>query len=364
VGAYYQAIGRKAGLIFNTLTVNTIGTTGFRMNNASSKPNSRSMAFHVVRCVPLLVVVACPAAQAQTSYPSRAVRIVVPSAPSGGTDLIGRLTAQKAGEAWGQTVIVDNISGGATRIGINTVAKAAADGHTLLLTTVNFAFAPAIYAKLPYDPVNDFIPIVHVANTGSLLVVHPVVPAKNVAELVALAKSKPDELRYGFGGNGSVGHLVGAMFEAQARIKLLQVPYKGTGPSTTALLGGEVHMLIANMASLLPYVKAGRLRGLAVTGATRSRVMPELPTIAASGVAGYEYGGWYGLWAPAKTPGAIVTRINEEFNRVLADAAVKERFAEVAIEPVGGAPDKFAAYLAAELNKWSKVARDAGITAE
>ncbi len=299
-----------------------------------------------------------------TAYPVKTVRVVVPSAPSGGTDLIGRLTAQKAGEAWGQTVMVDNISGGATRIGINAVAKAAPDGYTLLLTTVNFAFAPAIYAKLPYDPLNDFAPIVHIANTASLLAVHPVVPAKNVAELIALAKAKPGELRYGFGGTGSVGHLVGAMFQAQAKVTLLQVPYKGTGPSTTALLGGEVHMVIANMASLLPYVRAGRLRALAVAGAARSRIMPELPTIAASGVPGYEYSGWYGLWAPAKTPGAVVTKINEEFNRVLADNAVKERFAEGAIEPVGGAPEKFTVYLAAELKKWSKVARDAGITAE
>jgi tripartite-type tricarboxylate transporter receptor subunit TctC len=290
--------------------------------------------------------------------------MVVPSAPSGGTDLIARLTAQKVGEAWGHTVVVDNISGGATRIGINTVAKAAGDGHTLLLTTVNFAFAPALYAKLSYDPVHDFTPVVHIANTASLLAVHPVVPAKNVAELIALAKAKPGELRYGYGGNGSVGHLVGAMFEAQARVKLLQVPYKGTGPSTTALLGGETHMIIANMASLLPYVRGGRVRALAVTGATRSKIMPELPTIAASGLAGYEYSGWYGLWVPAKTPGYVTTRINEDFNRVLGEAAVRDRFAEVAIEPVGGTPEKFSAYLAAEFKKWSKVARDAGITAE
>ncbi len=207
-----------------------------------------------------------------TPYPAKTVRIVVPSSPSGGTDLIGRLAAQKAGEAWGQTVLIDNISGGATRIGINTVAKAAPDGYTLLLTTVNFAFAPALYAKLPYDPLNDFAPVVQVANTTSLLAVHPVVPAKNVAELIALARAKPDELRYGFGGNGSVGHLVGAMFQSQARIRLLQVPYKGTGPAATALLGGEIHTMIANMASLLPYARAGRLRGLAVAGAARSPI--------------------------------------------------------------------------------------------
>jgi tripartite-type tricarboxylate transporter receptor subunit TctC len=171
-------------------------------------------------------------------------------------------------------------------------------------------------------------------------------------------------LRYGFGGNGSVGHLVGAMFQSQARIRLLQVPYKGTGPAATALLGGEIHMMIANMASLLPYVRAGRLRGLAVAGATRSPIMPELPTISEAGVPGYEYAGWYGLWAPAKTPGAVVGKINDTFNRVLSDAAVKQRFAEMAIDAVGGTPERFTAYVADELKKWSQVAKDAGITAD
>ena len=301
---------------------------------------------------------------AAVAYPAKTVRIVVPSSPSGGTDLIGRLAAQKVGEAWGQNVLIDNISGGATRIGINAVAKAAADGHTLLLTTVNFAFAPALYAKLAYDPVHDFVPIVHIANTVSLLAVHPSLPARNVAELIALARARPGELRNGYGGAGTVGHLVAAMFQSQARITLLDVPYKGTGPATTALLSGEIHMLIANMASLLPQVRAGRLRGLAVAGATRAKIMPTLPTIAESGVPGYEYSGWYGLWAPAKTPATVITKVNEAFNRVLEDNTVKDRFAESAIEPVGGAPEKFSAYLAAEFSKWRKVVQDAGIKAE
>lgn len=288
----------------------------------------------------------------------------MPSSPSGGTDLIGRLTAQKAGEAWGQTVLIENISGGATRIGIHAAARAAPDGYTLLMTTVNFAFAPALYAKLPYDPVNDFMPVVHVANTISLLAVHPSLPVKSVGDLIALAKARPGELRYGSGGGGTVGHLVSAMLQTQAGITLLHVPYKGTGPATTALLSGELQVLIVNMASLLPHVTSGRVRGLAVTGASRAKIMPALPTIAESGVPGYEYSGWYGLWAPAKTPAAVVARINDTYNRVLADAALKERFAQAAIEPVGGTPEKFSAYLAAELTKWRKVARDAGIRAE
>lgn len=307
----------------------------------------------------LLNVVAAPAfAQ---NYPGRSVRVVVPSAPSGGTDLIARLTAQKVSEYWGQPVIVDNVSGGATRIGTTTVAKSAPDGHTMLLTTVNFAYMPAIYPKLPYDPAHDFTPVIQLANTNSLLVLHPVVPAKSVAQLIALAKSKPGELRYGSGGTGSVGHLVGAMFQALAGVQLLHVPYKGTGPVTTALIGGEIHMQIANMSSLLPHVKSGRLHALAVTSTTRSKIMPELPTIAESGLPGYEYSGWYGLWVPAKTPAAAVAKINEDFNRALSDAIVKERFAEVGIEPAGGTSEKFANYLANEFKKWNKVARDASI---
>ena len=299
-----------------------------------------------------------------TQYPAKTVRVVVPSAPSGGTDLIARLTAQKVSELWGQAVIIDNIAGGGTRIGIQAVAKAAPDGYTLLLSTTNFAFVPAVYAKLPFDAVTDFTPIVHVANSASLLAVHPSVPATNVGQLVALAKAQPGELRYGFGGAGTVGHLVGSLFALQAGVKFLNVPYKGTGPATTALLSGEIHLLIVNMASLLPHVKVGRLRGLAVAGATRSRIMPKLPTIGESGVPGYEYSGWYGLWAPAKTQGMVIARINESYNRALNDSVIKDRFAEAAIDAMGGSSEAFAAYVTGELRKWSRVARDAGIQAE
>lgn len=297
-------------------------------------------------------------------YPAKTVRVVVPSAPSGGTDLIARLTAQKVSEAWAQPVIIDNIAGGGTRIGIHAVARAAPDGYTLLLSTTNFAFAPAVYAKLPFDAAADFAPIVHVANSASLLAVHPSVPVRSVSQLVALARSQPEALRYGYGGAGTVGHLVGGLFALQAGVKFLNVPYKGTGPAITALLSGELQVLIVNMASLLPHVQSGRLRGLAVAGAARSRITPALPTIAESGVPGYEYSGWYGLWAPAKTPDAIVAKINESYNRVLSDGTVKDRFAEAAIDAVGGSREAFAVYVTAELRKWSRVAREAGIKAE
>ena len=297
-------------------------------------------------------------------YPTKPVRIVVPSAPGGGTDLIARYLAQVVSELWGQTVITDNRSGGATTIGISIVAKSPADGYTLLLTTVNFAYLPAIYPKLPYDPVNDFAPVVQLATSDSVIAVHPDVPAKSVTELVALARSRPGEIRYASGGNGSVGHLTGELFQNRAKVKLLHVPYKGTGPGVAAVTSGEVHLLIANIASLLPQVKARRVRALAVTGARRSKAVPDLPTAAEAGLPGYEYSGWYGLWAPAKTPPAVVSRINADFNRAVKAPQFSERFHDAAIEPLGGSEKEFAAYLAAELRKWSAVAKEAGIRIE
>jgi tripartite-type tricarboxylate transporter receptor subunit TctC len=316
-------------------------------------------------CGLLVVCAASPVAvHAQADYPRKPVRLIVPSAPGGGTDLVARLIAQKTGEAWGQSVIVENNSGGATTIGTNFVARSAADGYTLLMTTANFAFIPAINSNLPYDPEKDFAPIVVTVTQSDCLAVHPGVPARSVAELIALAKSKPDEIRYGSGGNGSVGHFAVELFRSLAKIKLAHVPYKGTGPVTTAVISGEIHLQIANVASLLPSIKAGRVRALAVTGVHRAKIVPELPTIAESGVPGYEFDNWYGLWAPAGTPVAIVKKINEEVNRALATPALQARFAESGIETMGGSPERFAAYLASELKKWSAVARDAGIKAD
>ena len=322
----------------------------------------RSSAGLAASCGILVASVASPVAvYAQADYPRKPVRLIVPSAPGGGTDLIARMIAQKAGEAWGQSVIVENNSGGATTIGTSLVARSAPDGYTLLMTTANFAFIPAINSKLPYDPEKDFAPIVVTVTQSDCLAVHPGVPARSVAELIALAKAKPDEIRYGSGGNGSVGHFAVELFRSLAKIKLVHVPYKGTGPVTTAVISGEIHMQIANVASLLPSVKAGRLRALAVTGVHRAKIVPDLPTIAEAGVPGYEFDNWYGLWAPAGTPVAVVKKINEEVNRAIASPALQARFAESGIETMGGSPERFAAYLAGELRKWGAVARDAGI---
>ncbi len=297
-------------------------------------------------------------------FPRKSVRVIVPSAPGGGTDLIARMTTQRASELWGQPVVVENIAGGGTTIGMNTVARSAPDGYTMLLTTTNFAFVPALYAKLPYDAKNDFAPVVMLATQSSMLAVHPSLPVRNVKDLIALAKAHPGEVRYGSGGNGTVGHLVAELFRSMAGVRLLHIPYKGTGQNSAAIMSGEIQMLIANIASLVQPMKAGRVRGIAVTSLTRSKVVPELPTVSDSGVPGYEYSGWYGLWAPAKTPKPVIARINQDFNTALTNPQMRERFAEVGIEAQGGTDEKFTAYVHSELVKWAKVARDADIKAD
>jgi tripartite-type tricarboxylate transporter receptor subunit TctC len=318
--------------------------------------------------MPAAAHVACVAQttrlEPSTDYPAHAIRLVVPSAPGGGTDLIARAIAPRLNEAWRQSVVVENLSGGATTIGTNAVARAAPDGHTMLLTTVNFAFIPAIYPKLPYDPKADLAPVIIVVTQSSMVSVHPSLPVTSVAELIALAKQRPGEIRYGSGGSGSVGHLAAELFGSMANVKLLHVPYKGNGPVITALISGELHMMITNIAAALPHVKSGRMKALAVTSTARSRVVPELPTVSESGLFGYEYSGWYGLWVPVKTPAAVIGKINGEFNRALQDAVLRERFHDLGIEPHGGSAEQFAVYLAAEFAKWAKVARAAKIKME
>ena len=322
---------------------------------------------YVVPCA-LAVLLAAGVARAQqdsgADYPRKPVRLLIPSAPGGGTDIIARLVSQKVSEAWRQTIVVDNHGGGATTIGTNIVAKASPDGYTLLMTAANFSMIPALYPKLPYDPEKDFIPVLQMATQASLLAINPNVPAKTVAEFIAYAKSRPGELRYGSGGNGTPVHLSTELFRVLANITLAHIPYNGTGPATAAVLTGDVHMIMTNVATLLPLVRSGKLRALAVTGAVRAKAVPELPTIAEAALPGYQFDGWYGLWVPAQTPRAIVHKINEAFNRALAAPDILERFAGPGIEPGGGTPEKFAAYQGEEIRKWTRLVRAAGIRAE
>lgn len=308
--------------------------------------------------------VATPRAETPADYPRRSVRLLVPFAPGGGTDIIARLTAQKVGDAWGQSVVVDNRAGGGGTIAADLAAKAAPDGYTLLFPSISVALAPALYRKLPYDTEKDLAPVILVAMQQNLLVVHPSLPAKSVKELIALAKSRPGEIRVATGGAGASDHLAMELFRTTAGINLVNVPYKGQTPGTTALMGGEVHMQVSPMASLMPFVKSGKLRALAVTGAARAKTAPELPTIAEAGLPGYEFHVWYALLAPGATPAPIIRRINEGFDRALSAQDVRDRLAEIGIDALGGTTEKFAGFLKTEMRKWAKVIKEAGIQVE
>jgi len=310
-----------------------------------------------------LAVPAAPC-RAQAEFPRKSVRLIVPIPPGGGTDTIARLVAPKVSEIWGQSVLVENQGGGGTTIGTSNAVKSPPDGYTLLLTSLSVAYAPALYRNLPYDTEKELAPLLLLATQPSMLVVHPSLPARSLGELIALAKSRGGEILYSSGGNGSPSHLAVELLRAHANVKLVHVPYKGGGPAGVAAMTGETQMTITNVSSLLPHVRAGKLRALAVTGVTRAKAAPELPTVKESGLPNYEFGVWYGLLAPAKTPAAVQAKINEDFNRALTARDLQARFAGLGIEAAGGTQQNFAAYLASETRKWDKVVRQAGIRAE
>lgn len=300
-------------------------------------------------------------AKGTTSFPTRSIRLIVGFPPGGGADLLARIIGEKMSEDLKQQIVVDNRGGGGGTIATNMVAKAAPDGYNLLLMSIGIAFAPALYRNLPYDLEKDLVPVSLLVTQPCVLAIHPSVPAKTVKEFVALAKSKPGEFLYSSSGSGSAAHLAAELFRATANINIGHVPYKGGPQIITSLLAGEVHMVIAGMATVQPHVRAGKLRGLATTGITRAKAAPELPTIAEAGLPGAEFDIWYGMLVPAATPAPIVKTINQSFNRVLAAPDVQERIAGAGFEPLGGTQEKFATYLKAELKKWSAVVRIAGI---
>jgi tripartite-type tricarboxylate transporter receptor subunit TctC len=303
-------------------------------------------------------------AAAQVPYPNRAVRVVVPFPPGGGTDIISRTVAQRLSETWGQPVIIDNRGGANGIIGTDLGAKAKPDGYTLLVVIATHAINPSLYRKLPYDTATDFVPITLMAQYPFILTVHPSLPAKTVREFIALAKTKPGQLSYASSGNGSGPHLGFELFKSVARIDVVHVPYKGAGPANVDLISGQVQAMFNNFLAAMPQIKAGRLRVLAVTSAKRSPVMPELPTLAESGLPGFEVTGWYALLAPAGTPRDIAGKVQADVAGALRVPAVHSRLSSEGAEPVGSTPDQFAKFLAAEIRKWSTVVRDAKVTPE
>lgn len=302
-----------------------------------------------------------PAVQAQ-NYPVKPVRIVVPTAPGGGTDLIGRLLAQNLSSQLGQQFIVDNRGGAGTTIGTAAVAKSPADGYTLLLTHSSLAFNATYYNKLPYDTLKDFAPISLVAEQPFLFAVHPSLPVKTVAQLIALAKKNPGQIAYSSGGAGSGPFMGAELFKQQAQVNILHVPYKGAGPAFTDLMGGQVQMMIATLSLGMPHATSGRVRALGVTSAKRLGATPQLPTVAESGLPGFEFSAWYGVLAPAGTPPAVMTRLHQAVGKAMAAPETREKF-EDGLIPLSSTSDEFAAYLKQEVIKWGNVVKASGVKA-
>ena len=301
-------------------------------------------------------------APAQSWYPARPVRMIIPFPPGGGTDLVARTLAQKLTETWGQPVIVDNRAGANGIIGTDLGAKSKPDGHTLLVVIATHAINPSLYRKLPYDTAADFAAVTLMAQYPFILTIHPSLPAKTVRELIALAKARPGQLSYASSGNGSGPHLGFELFKSMARIDVVHVPYKGSGPANVELIAGQVQAMFNNFIAAIPHIKTGKLRVLAVTSAKRSQVMLELPTLAESGFPGFDVTGWYALLAPSGTPQAIVAKVQADVAGALRVPAVNTRLSSEGAEPVGSTPDEFEKFLAAEIRKWTKVIKDANVT--
>jgi tripartite-type tricarboxylate transporter receptor subunit TctC len=298
------------------------------------------------------------------AYPAKPVRLVIGLAPGGGTDIQARLFAQKLTENFGRPFVVENRTGAGGTVAYAQVAKSPADGYTLMGVTSGYTITPAVYAKLPYDPARDFAPISLVAQAPFLLLTHPSLPVRSVKDLLALVRAKPGVIDCGSAGHGSSTHMAFELFKAMAKVNITHVPYKGTGPALIDTISGQVHMLFGNVLSTMASMKSGRLRALAVTTAQRSKVLPDLPTIAESGVPGYENSTWFGLLAPAGTPPAVVSRLNAELVKISKSADVIERLAPDGGEPVGSTPEQFVRLIATETARWGKLVKEAGIRFE
>lgn len=323
----------------------------------------RVIRWSVLTCVALAAAGPVGLAQAQ-GYPGKPIRIVVPFPPGGGTDIVARILTQKLSESFGANFVIDNRAGAGGSIGTEMVAKAPPDGYTLGIVSGSHAINPGLYSKLPFDAVRDFAPVTMLVSGPGLLVVHPSLPVKTVKELIALAKGKPGQLNYASAGNGTPPHLAGELFKSMAGVDLVHVPYKGNTPAFVDLISGQVSLSFPTIPSALPHVQAGRLRALAVTSRKRSAVMPQLPTIAESGLPGYDTSSWFGMLAPAGTPREIVRKLQQESAKVLQLRDVREKLLSQGLEPVGSTPEEFAATIESEIAKWAKVVKASGARVE
>lgn len=299
---------------------------------------------------------------AAQAYPAKGVRIVVGFAAGGPTDVVARLVGQKLSERMGQTFVVDNRPGAGGVLATDQVAKAPADGYTLLMGTIGgLTVSQHLLAKIPYDTLRDLAPITQAVSNTNIMVLHPSIPTKSVKEFIALARSRPDALTYASSGNGTITHLSGELFKLMAGVKMTHIPYKGGAPALTALISGEVGLSFENALIVLPHIRAGKMRPIAVTGARRTQALAEVPTMDEAGLPGYRATGWYGLLAPAKTPADIVARLHAEASQVLKSKDVVDKFATMGSEAVGNTPAEFAEFIRSEADKWGKVVRAAGM---
>jgi tripartite-type tricarboxylate transporter receptor subunit TctC len=305
-----------------------------------------------------------PLTAAAQQYPTKAIRFVVPFAPGGGTDIIGRVVAQALNDALGQPVVVDNRGGAGSTLGTEIVAKSPADGYTILFGNISLAFNATLYTKLRYDTIRDLAPISLSAVQPNILVIHPGLPAKNLKEFIELARAHPGKYNYASAGTGSGTHLAAELLKLQTKIDIVHVPYKGTGPALTDLLGGQINMMVSTFASALPHVKSGRMRALGVTTVKRSPAAPDVPTLIEGGVAGYDYSTWYGLLAPAGTPKPIIEMLNASNRKVLARDDIKQKLESQGVDPIVNTPAEFSTYMKSETEKWGKVVKATGAKAE
>ena len=318
----------------------------------------RIVASFVMCCATLMTAAPCLA----QGYPAKPVRVIVPWPAGGGADIVARAVTQKLTEHFSQPFVVENRPGASGSVGTEVAAKQAPDGYTLLLIGANHATNSHLYAKLGFDPIRDFEAISLLTEAHNLLVLHPSVNARNVAELIALARARPGQISYGSAGNGTTGHLAMELLKLSAKIDMVHIPYKGGAPFVNDLLGGQVSLGFENVLSSSPHVATGKLRAIATSGRQRSRALPEVPTVAESGLPGFEVVLWQGLLAPAGTPRPIIERLHEGVSAGMTKPDLRERFAQLNVDPVGGTPAQFATYLQSEFDKWGKVIRAAGIS--
>jgi tripartite-type tricarboxylate transporter receptor subunit TctC len=317
------------------------------------------------RALPLVLTALAAAPAAAQTFPVKPVRIVVGFTAGGPTDIVARTVGQKLAEAWGQPVVIDNRAGAGGVIATEQVARAPADGYTMLMGTIGgLAVAMSLQPNRGYDTLRDFAPVTQAVTVTNILAVHPTLPVRNVKELLALAKARPGQLTYASSGSGTVTHLAGELLKTMAQVDIIHVPFKGGAPALTALMSGEVAMSYENSLVLLPHVKSGKVRALGVTGAKRSRLLPDLPTVAEAALPGYDASGWYGLVVPAATPKDVVARINAEAVRVLRLPDVSERLSGQGAEPVGNSAAEFGAFMRTEIDKWAKLVKSANMKPE